>query len=374
MIVLCLMLAVAAFLLSAPLTWVLIGLSHRRGLVDAPDLTGGRKNHARPTPNTGGIAIFSAITIPIALLMAAIWLVPQNTWTGPMAAVAPHIEGLRSQTPMAVGVLAALLAVHVLGLIDDRKRLGPYSKLIVQLLIALGLVLFCQLRILEFLGRRYGMPGELVSVVLSVLWIVVIVNALNFLDNMDGLTAGIGAICAALYLAATLIGGQWFVAGTAALLAGALVGFLVFNFPPAKIFMGDGGSLVVGLLLAIVSIRTTYFAADATHMPGAWYGVLMPLMVLAIPLYDFTSVTLIRLAQGKSPFQGDQNHFSHRLVRRGLSKRAAVITIWLCTLATGLGGVILGSLDGWKAAVVAGQSAGVIVLLAILERSGLRDP
>lgn len=382
MIALCLTLAAAAFLISAPLTWLLVGLSHRRGLVDAPDHAGGRKDHARPIPNTGGIAIFLAVVLPIALLLAAIWLVPKESWSGLLAPVAPHIDGLRDQTPLALGVLAALLAVHVLGLIDDRRRLGPYSKLLVQLAVAAGLVLLCRLRILELLGHRYGAAGEIVGIVLSIVWIVVVTNAMNFLDNMDGLTAGVGAICASLYLAATLIGGQWFVAGTAALLAGALAGFLVFNFPPARVFMGDGGSLVVGLLLAIISIRTTYFAPvpapGAAHAPaflpgaGAWYGVLMPLMVLAIPIYDFTTVTLIRLARGQSPFHGDQNHFSHRLVRRGLSKRAAVLAIWLCTLATGLGGVVLGSVEGWQAAVVAGQSAAVILLLAILERSGMR--
>jgi UDP-GlcNAc:undecaprenyl-phosphate GlcNAc-1-phosphate transferase len=152
----------------------------------------------------------------------------------------------------------------------------------------------------------------------------------------------------------------------------------VFNVPPAKVFMGDGGSLVLGLLLAVISIRTTYFDTEVgtaasggakQGAPGAWYGVLMPLMVLAIPLYDFTSVTLIRLAQGKSPFVGDQNHFSHRLVRKGLSRRAAVIVIWLCTLATGLAGVMLGSLEGWQAALAAGQTVAILALLALLERS-----
>jgi UDP-GlcNAc:undecaprenyl-phosphate GlcNAc-1-phosphate transferase len=370
MIALCLLLAGVSFVISLPLTRLLIGLGHRRGLVDAPDAagSGGRKDHARPIPNTGGVAIFLAIALPIAAVLAAVWVVPESSWTGPLAPVAPHVEGLRSQTRLGVGILAALAAIHVLGLIDDRRRLGPYSKLLVQLAVALGLVLICRLRVLEFLGKNYGLAGEAVSIVLSVAWIVVVTNAMNFLDNMDGLAAGVGAICAALYLAATLIGGQWFVAGAAALLVGSLAGFLVFNFPPARVFMGDGGSLVVGLMLAVISIRTTYFAPGSPHAPGAWYGVLMPLMVLAIPLYDFTSVTLIRLAHGQSPFRGDQNHFSHRLVRKGLGKRAAVLTIWLCTLATGIGGVMLGSLGGWQAALAAGQSAAVVLLLAVLER------
>ncbi|MCX5661538.1 MAG: MraY family glycosyltransferase [Planctomycetota bacterium] len=368
----CVLLTFVSLALSLPLTGWLIGLGRRLGQLDIPDAPGpiaGRKDHARPIPNTGGIAIVLSIVVPLSLGLAVIWLAPEATWRGWLSPVGPHIAGLRRHTPMALGILAAVIVLHVLGLIDDRKRLGPFSKLGVQLLVATALAAFCEMRIFEFLGRSYGLPGDVLSVALSVVWIVVVTNAMNFLDNMDGLSGGIGAICAALYLAATLIGGQWFVAALAALLLGALLGFLVFNFPPAKVFMGDGGSLVLGLLLAILSIRTTYFDSHAAHTPGRWYGVLMPLMVLAVPLYDFTSVTLIRLAQGKSPFVGDQNHFSHRLVRKGLSKRAAVIVIWLCTVATGLAGVTLGSLEGWQAAVAAGQSASVLVLLAVLERS-----
>src|SRR5690606_21547949 len=143
-----------------------------------------------------------------------------------------------------------------------------------------------------------------------------IINAFNFLDNMDGLSAGIAMILAGLYLIITLHGGQWFVAGLCALLCGSLLAFLCFNLPPARLFMGDGGSLVVGLLMAIISVRTTYY-----HPVGEYYkhGVMMPLIMMAVPLYDLFSVTIVRLSRGTSPFRGDHNHFSHRLVRLGLS-------------------------------------------------------
>ncbi len=371
----CFLFIFVSFVLSLPLTAALIGLGKRLGQVDRPDAPGtGRKDHAQPIPTTGGIAVFLAIFVPLAAALAAIWVVPADGWGGALAPVARHIPGLRLHTPMALAVLGGMLALHILGLIDDRMRLGPFSKLGVQLVVAAVLVGFFDMRILEFLGRRLGPAGVAASFALSVLWIIVVTNAMNFLDNMDGLSGGVGAICAALYFAATLIGGQWFVAAMAGLTLGALLGFLVFNFPPAKVFLGDSGSLVLGLLLAIVSIRTTYFDSESTVSPGHWYGLLMPLMVLAVPLYDFTSVTLIRLAHGQSPFKGDQNHFSHRLVRKGLSRRAAVVVIWLCTLATGLGGVILGSLPGWQAGVVAAQSAAVLTLLAVLERSSPGKP
>lgn len=371
MIAICLSMIVVAFLVSAPLTWGLIRVGRRFGRLDAPDApgSGGRKNHQAPTPNIGGIAIFTAIVLPILLGLAAVWGVPASDWRGWFAPATPYLPGLRQQTPMALGVVGALLVIHILGLIDDRKRLGPFLKLGVQLLVAGVLAGFFDVRIFEFLGRSYGTLGVAVCVTLSILWIVIVTNAMNFLDNMDGLSGGVGAICAGLYLAATLLGGQWFVAAAAALLLGGLLGFLTFNFPPAKIFMGDGGSLTVGLLLAIISIRTTYLEPGSAAAPGAWYGVLMPLMVLAIPLYDFTSVTVIRLAQGKSPFVGDRNHFSHRLVRKGLSPRAAVIVIWLCTLAAGIDGIMLGSLPGWQAALAAAQSLTILTVLALLERT-----
>ncbi len=149
-----------------------------------------------------------------------------------------------------------------------------------------------------------------------------------------------------------------------------MLGFLIFNFPPAKVLMGDGGSLVVGLMLAIISIRTTYFSPNDAVMPGAWYGLLMPLMVMAVPVYDCASVVLIRLSEGRSPFVGDRRHFSHRLVSRGLSARTAVIVIWLCTLATGLSGVMLSSLTGWQAGLAAAQTIAIVAVLGAMEGAG----
>jgi len=208
------------------------------------------------------------------------------------------------------------------------------------------------------------------SVAVTVLWFAAITNAFNFLDNMDGLSAGVATICAALLLACALLSGQWFVAGVLALLIGALLGFLAFNFPPASIFMGDGGSLVIGFLLAFGSVRVTYTDLDTpAATSGGWWAVLTPLVVLAIPLYDLTSVTLIRLSQGRSPFVGDTQHFSHRLVQRGLTRSAAVIVIYAGTLAAGLGGVLLTQVThAWQAGLIAAQTAVILIMLALLER------
>ena len=377
MLTLCLLMILCSLAINLPLTWWLIGAGKRWGQMDQPGADV-HKHHAAAVPATGGIGIFWSVMLPVIVAILIIHLLPDSAYAGPLAALLEHLPGLRSQTPMAIGVILAAAAFHIMGLIDDRKRLSPYSKLLVQFLVAFLLAIFCDMRVLHLLDQ-YGLPGQFTSILISVLWIVTITNAINFLDNMDGLSAGVSAIIAAIYLAATLMAGQWFVAAWCALLLGSLLAFLVFNFPlrgGAKLFMGDGGSLVVGVMLSVIAIRTTYVGTGAQSYLGtgaqgtrAWHGILMPLIVLAIPLYDITSVTLIRLLQGKSPFHPDQQHFSHRLVKKGLTKRVAVIIIWLCTLATGLGGVMLNHLAPWQAALVAGQTVAVLALLAMLERT-----
>jgi UDP-GlcNAc:undecaprenyl-phosphate/decaprenyl-phosphate GlcNAc-1-phosphate transferase len=402
MIGLCLSLIGVAFVVGWPAAALLIRLSLRRGWVDHPDpppdlppaaaVALGRKQHGRPVPNTGGMALFLGVVLPLlAGLIAANFLTEASFAPGhllaPLQAVAVQLPGLRQQTPMALVILAGAALIHVLGAIDDRRPLGPLVKLAVELVVAAALALWADLRALQVLDH-YGPAGTALSFASSVLWIVTVTNAMNFLDNMDGLSAGVGAIIAGLYLAAALLNGQWFVAAAAALLLGALLAFLVFNYPPARLFLGDGGSLLLGFLLAVIAIRTTYFHAPGEHLPGpanaagaagavsvdgrAWYGVLTPLVIMAVPLYDLTAVTLLRLWRGKNPFVADRNHFSHRLVRMGLTPRGAVSVIWLAALATGLGGVMLSRLAAWQAVLVAVQTLAVLALLALLEWAGSR--
>jgi UDP-GlcNAc:undecaprenyl-phosphate GlcNAc-1-phosphate transferase len=252
-------------------------------------------------------------------------------------------------------------------------------------------------RLLTFVDSIVG--GPWLSICITVLWIVVITNAFNFLDNMDGLSAGVGVICATFFLATALVGDtpQWFIAATLSLLIGALLGFLLFNFPfrprtedrnrgrvtgGASIFMGDSGSLVVGFLLAVLSVRITYVPKsfwshytpalpESVGVPGQspvpWPVFLVPLAILAIPLYDFTSVCLIRLSQGKSPFVGDLQHFSHRLVGHGLSTRSAVLVIYGCTAITGIGAIAIPHLAPWQAGLVGVQTLLVLGVLALYE-------
>ena len=199
---------------------------------------------------------------------------------------------------------------------------------------------------------------------MSAFWIILIINAFNFLDNMDGLSAGIALIASAVLFVAAAASGQIFVGALGLIFIGSLMGFLVFNFPPAKIFMGDCGSLVVGFFVALLTIRTTYYNQE---LGGGLYPIFMPLIVMAVPIYDFLSVTFLRISQGKSPFVGDTQHFSHRLKRRGLTDTQTALTLYLATLCTGLGAILLYRANLAGAILIFAQTIMILTMIAILE-------
>lgn len=366
MVLVVLSLIAASFLIALPATWLAVVVGRKLGALDSAGVAGQVKLPPRRIPNTGGVAIFGAIMIPLLGAIAVVGLVPVDTFTGWLEPVRAHLPGLATKRPAALTLAACLALLHLVGLFDDRRALGPRLKLVIMLGVAAATVWFSDTRLLTFLDSRVG--GPWLSILVTVLWIVVVTNALNFLDNMDGLAGGVALIAAACFLAGALVQGQWFVAACLALLVGSLAGFLVFNFPPAKIFMGDGGSLVIGFLLAFLTVRTTYIG-EGPAGTNAWYGVLMPVVVLAVPLYDFTTVTILRLSQGKSPMVGDLQHVSHRFVGRGMSKQSAVLVIWGLTACTGIAGIFLGSLEAWKAALVGIQVVMALVVLAAFEHA-----
>jgi len=354
-----------AFAISWSLTLFMKHLSPRIGFVDKP---GHRKIHARPKPLGGGIAIFWAFVLPMLLGLTLVqWARPPAALQARMPHLSDYWSGMRDRTPMALGMLLAASVMHLMGLIDDRRALGPYSKLVVQLGTITVLVLCLpELRVLTALGVA-------ISAVLTILWIAAITNAFNFLDNMDGLSAGVAAVCTTAFLITTLSIGQWFVAAALALLLGALIGFLCFNFAPASIFMGDSGSLVIGLLLGILTVRTTYLLPGQNWAAG-WYAVFAPVIVLAVPLYDLIVVSGIRILRGNSPFKGDTNHFSHRLVARGMSRRTAVLCIWLISAATAVAAIILPHApDTFTAVLIFAQTLLILGAVMVLEQHPLPE-
>jgi UDP-GlcNAc:undecaprenyl-phosphate GlcNAc-1-phosphate transferase len=383
MLRLCLLLIPAAMAVALPLTWLVIRLGHRLRAFDSAGVAGQIKAPPRRVPNTGGVAIFWAIALPMLGAIALVWHDHGSLVTRLVPTAAPYLAGLREQTPQALALLASLLVLHILGLIDDRRPMGPWIKLAIMAAPALAIpTLFPSTRLVTLLDAHVG--GAWLSIALTALWFLVVTNALNFMDNMDGLSAGVAAVAAGFFMVAAVIQPQpqWFVAACLALLIGSCLGFLAFNFPalgPARVFMGDGGSLVLGFLLAFLTVRTTYIAdaprtvelagGGSTTILSAvpWYAILMPIVVLAVPLYDLASVVVIRLSQGRSPFVGDMQHLSHRLVNLGLTRRAAVGVIYGLTAVTGITGVVLGTLAPWQAILAGAQVVLVLLVLAMFE-------
>lgn len=399
MVLACLALIPLALLVSLVLTLLVRRASRRARAFDSAGVPGQLKAPRRSVPNTGGIAIFWTIAGLLGILLIGASILDADALARDYPAIAQHLPGLRRELPLAILLLACLLALHLLGLIDDRKPLGPFLKLLIMLAPALAIPLanaivpsISDTRALTFLDS--AAQGRWLSVALTAVWFLVVTNAFNFIDNMDGLSAGVGAIASACFMAAALVNGQWFVAGMFAVVLGTLLGFLIFNFPftqwngqrgGASIFMGDSGSIVLGFLVAFLAIRLTYVPVESwtsgtlDPSPGGvppatvpWHKVLTPLVILAVPLYDFASVVLIRLSQGKSPFVGDMQHFSHRIADRIGSRRAAVLVIYLFALATGLSGVLLSSVLEWHGAVIIAQTGVLLAALAFFEWSERR--
>jgi UDP-GlcNAc:undecaprenyl-phosphate GlcNAc-1-phosphate transferase len=271
------------------------------GLLDQPDA---RKVHAAPMPLLGGIAIYFAFIAALLLFSDAFYV------------------------NQVVGILLGATWVSFLGVWDDWRGLRPVIKLGGQ---ALGVVILLVTGVqVEFLRN----PA--LNTVVTAAWMLGITNAVNFLDNMDGLSGGVAAIAAAWLLVLGVANGQLLVAPFAAALLGASLGFLVYNFNPARIFMGDAGSLFLGFALAAVAIKLRFPAHPDIV---TW---MIPVLVLGIPILDMTLVTVSRLRRGVNPWTtAGKDHLSHRLARLGASQRQAVLAIYgLCALAGALGFVV----------------------------------
>lgn len=346
-------------------------LARRLGLIDKP---GHRKVHDVPVPTGGGLAIWLGIVVPLAAGQIALgWLTAGSgqtaaAWRLPQH-VAVHLPGLVEQSGRLWTLLAGGTVLLILGLIDDRRGLDWKLRLGVQTAVAAATVA---------LGWRATLflDVPLVTGVLSVLWIVGLVNSFNMLDNMDGLSAGVAAIAAAMLATVMLLAGnpvtnqpQYFVGGFLLVLVGALVGFLGHNRPPARLFMGDAGAYLIGYLLAAATLSATFAGGDDVR----GHAVLAPLCVMAVPLYDTATVVLIRLRAGRSPFVGDKSHFSHRLVELGMTKTQAVLTIYLATATCGLGALLLHQVRASGALIILLLVACVLVLVGILETTGRRE-
>jgi UDP-GlcNAc:undecaprenyl-phosphate GlcNAc-1-phosphate transferase len=289
----------------------------RIGLMDAP---GHRKIHDRPIPLAGGLAVMTGLLVPT--IAASVVLLFQSN-LGKLALLnsnSAHLlmHGLERRHVELAAILVGALGMLIIGILDDKHELKPSMKFAGQFLIALA-VAASGLRITLFVQN----PAFHYAV--TILWILTVINAFNFMDNMNGLCAGLGAIGSWYFAMIAAADGQYLVSIVALLTFGALLGFLPYNFPNARAFLGDAGSHLIGYLLAVLAILPHFYTI---RHPRHW-AVLIPLLILAVPLLDMLQVVLVRWRLGKPFYQGDNNHLSHRLVQLGLTKSNAVELLWL---------------------------------------------
>jgi UDP-GlcNAc:undecaprenyl-phosphate GlcNAc-1-phosphate transferase len=279
-------------------------------ILDLP--TSSHKSHTKAVPYLGGVAILIGVTLVSYLALAF------SNFTV-------------SSFLLATSVLGPALAMGLIGLWDDLKNLPPLPRFIGQSVA--GLVVAAAL----VLGSNVANPtgSTFADVLITVIWVVGICNSINFFDNLDGGAAGTAAISAIFLTYLAINSGQAFVAALSIVVAGATLGFLIWNRAPARIYMGDAGALFLGVLLATLTIRLN---PDTQTSIGSFAT---PVLLLAIPILDTTVAVLSRLRRGVSPFLGGKDHLSHRLVRAGLSRKMAAIALWLLSATFALFAVIL---------------------------------
>jgi UDP-GlcNAc:undecaprenyl-phosphate GlcNAc-1-phosphate transferase len=267
-------------------------------VIDLP--TESHKTHKSPMPYLGGVGIvISVISISLISIITSGFTL--------------------SRLLLASSVLIPALALSIVGLIDDIVRLPPLPRFIAQNLI--GIVVATILIVTNTVGAPTG--STLFDLILSILWIVGISNSINFFDNIDGGASGAVAISSFFLSMLALQNDQILIAGLSVVVTGSTLGFLLWNRPPARIYMGDSGSLFLGVLLASLTLRLE------PNPINRWAGFAIPIFLLAIPILDSAVAITSRLRRRVSPFQGGRDHLSHRLMRKGLSKQQSVVTLWL---------------------------------------------
>ncbi len=298
-------LGVAAFALTGLLTWPIRALAIRLGAMDKPNLA--RKSQAEPVPYLGGVAIALGVSI---VTFAALFFSNDDSVI---------IErGLTAILPA--------LFLGAIGLFDDLRSLPAWPRLVIQSVV--GTVIAIILVRTGTLGIAFN--NDVINTVVTILWIVGICNAINFFDNIDGAASGTVAVAALGVFFIAFDRGQELLSALTIVTAGATVGFVLWNKSPAKIYMGDAGALFLGVIISVATIRVN---------PGiepSWKSLAIPVILLGVPLLDTCVAVFSRVARGISPLTGGMDHLSHRLVRGGLSRPMAVISLWgasgVCTL------------------------------------------
>lgn len=308
---------IGALTLAIALTPVSKWLAPHLGVIDKPSA---RKIHLSPVPRMGGVAIVAAVMVALVFLRS------------------------QMEIQQLIAMLFGAAFMSFLGLVDDRFTLSAYVRLVAQIAAAIS-VWAAGVRV-----QMFSIPW--LDAAITVLWIVGITNAMNFLDNMDGLSAGVSAIVSAFFLVLSIQNGQILVGMLSAALLGACVGFLFWNLNPASVFMGDSGSMFLGFLLACAAIKLR-FVGQTINV--SW---MVPLIVMALPVFDTTLVFISRLRRGKNPLTTPgKDHTSHRIANHGFTHREAVFILYIVCAALGVTAELV---------AVANESAAIILGVALI--------
>jgi len=326
---------VSAAIVTSIATPVAIAGARRLDVLDRPR---GYKAHAQPTPLLGGVAVVMGLVAGVGVAV---------------------LQGSIAMEPALVAVSVGIFLIVAAGVIDDLNGLAVREKLAWQVAATAlsGLILvLLGVRLELFLGGH-----TLLAAMLTVAWVVAITNAFNLLDNMNGLCAGLGAVASIAFAVYGARAGASTTAVVAAGLAGACLGFLPYNWPRARIFLGDTGSMAIGFTLAAISVMGVY--TSTARMPAI--AILAPVIVLALPIADVIVVFVLRLASGHPPWVGDRRHVSHRLVRRGVPPWLAVAILWIVMACCGAIAMLLPAVDAQGAVWLLGAAVGIIGLTMV---------
>lgn len=361
---------VESFVAAVCLTGLMRLLALRLNIVDQP---GERKMHTESVPLLGGVAIYLTFNIVILVNLGLLMLSPQLDFKWLELNVLSFL-GTHTLRPL-IGIFAGSFIIFLLGVVDDVKALSPEVKLVGQIAAAAVLVgsgihldifvgpLLSNLPLADsFSETQLQWFSTGVSGVLTMVWIVGITNASNFLDNMDGLCGGVSAIAAMSFFLCVLPQQEYFICVLLVVFAGSVTGFLYHNLSPARIFMGDAGSMFCGYILATIAVLGTFYTPSSPSR----IAVAAPLLALCVHLFDALSVIIIRVQNGESIMKGDKRHFSHRLVELGMTPRRAVEFIFLVAAVTGLGGALLSQVGLSGTLVILVQTTGIFLLIVLL--------
>lgn len=331
---------IASLIISFLITPFVKKLAIKVGAVDIPKDE--RRVHTRPIPRLGGLSIYIAFTVMSLLL------IPFNA--------------------KLLGILGAATVIVALGVIDDIRPLPAKIKLVVQIIAAILLV-YSGVKVEWVTNPFDNVDGMLYlgifSVPITVFWIVGVTNTLNLIDGLDGLAAGIASIASISLLVVSIINGHATVVLLTAALAGAAMGFLPYNFNPAKIFMGDTGSTFLGFILAAISIEGAIKGAAAL-------AIGIPLLALGLPIFDTAFAIVRRAANGKPIMQADKGHLHHRLLDLGLSQKQVVFTLYAVNAFLGLGAIVLTQDNPVKSSAVLGFV--IISVVFTVSQMGFSEP